>query len=170
MKIQTSLLVIFSHSELTEVSLPLYRSDKTLQDIVYKLVPGLFKSKNATVKQPLHVALALFTSTLCWQIFSRPSRLAISLIVIQLSCTTASTPHTCEDIDINKTLMKPLEVQIHHSVFQHGCTVVELLISTWEYVINPGVRTLRCFMLSCGCFSHLLKDCSCLVLICICCW
>lgn len=36
-------------SDSTEVSLPLSRSDKTLQDIVYKLVPGLFKSKSDSI-------------------------------------------------------------------------------------------------------------------------
>lgn len=40
---------MFSIPDLTDFSLPFSRSDKTLQDIVYKLVPGLFKSNSTTV-------------------------------------------------------------------------------------------------------------------------
>lgn len=51
--------------DLTEVSFPVLRSDKTLQDIVYKLVPGLFKSKsNVFPFTPTHDAFAYFLDQL----------------------------------------------------------------------------------------------------------
>lgn len=43
------------------ISLPLSRSDKTLQDIVYKLVPGLFKSKSRAEQLALELAYCVFS-------------------------------------------------------------------------------------------------------------
>lgn len=110
--------------ELTQVSLPLYRSDKTLQDIVYKLVPGLFKSKNAT-----GAASASCILSLCLFIYKFSRGLPDQLWHSQSFSSHAPLHQLCEDTDINKTLMNSLKyLQIHQSMFIHGCTV---LVNCW---------------------------------------
>lgn len=67
---------MLSVSDLTEISLPFCRSDKTLQDIVYKLVPGLFKSKSTTVKPSLRLKHCVY--------FHSDSAFAFSLAIFLL--------------------------------------------------------------------------------------
>lgn len=57
---------MFKYFVYTSFTLPMnFRSDKTLQDIVYKLVPGLFKSK-CLMAHGFKVSMCFVWSVYCY--------------------------------------------------------------------------------------------------------